>query len=82
MIRLLCDPFNVIRSTQMSVQTRETPKVLTTEEFADALRVRTETVRRHLLSGDIRGVRIGSGPKAPWRIPVSELRRFTGGNAA
>jgi excisionase family DNA binding protein len=48
------------------------------KEVGEALRVRPETIRRRLLAGDIRGVRIGRGSKSEWRIPASELERFTG----
>lgn len=53
-------------------------QLLTPDEVADVLRVSSGTVRRHLVSGEIRGVRVGSGPKAPWRIPSTELDRLSG----
>ncbi len=42
------------------------------------LRLTEETVRHKLRSGEIRGVKIGNGPSARWRIPAAELERFTG----
>ncbi len=54
-------------------------ELLTADEMAAALRVRTETMRRHLQMGSIRGSRVGAGPHGAWRIPLSELRRITEG---
>jgi len=54
------------------------PQLLNVQEFASAVRLKPATVRRHLATGDIRGVRIGSGPKAVWRIPRAELDRLSG----
>lgn len=52
-------------------------RLVTARAAAAVLGVQPETVRRHLRSGEVRGVRIGSGPKARWRIPAEELRRLT-----
>jgi len=52
--------------------------VLTVDELAEALRVSSATVRRHLALGDIRGAKLGRGPKAHRRIPASELRQLSG----
>ena len=51
----------------------------TPEELAAELRLAPSTIRRHLHTGDIRGFRIGSGTKAPWRIPAGELDRIQRG---
>ncbi len=62
----------------MAVHVKTSPQVLTVDELASAIRVRPATVRRHLATGDIRGTRLGTGPKAHWRIPLAELRRLSG----
>ena len=53
-------------------------RLVTAEEAAALLRLSPQTVRGLLRRGDIHGVRIGSGPKATWRIPVGELQRLCG----
>lgn len=50
--------------------------LLTAAETAAALRLAPSTVRRLLNDGAIRGIRVGAGPKARWRIPESELDRI------
>ena len=61
-------------TTTMSLRDR----LRTPEEVAEYVHLNAQTVRAKLRSGEIRGVRLGKGPKAPWRIPASELRRLTG----
>ncbi len=51
---------------------RESPTFLTVNEFAQALRVSDETVRRRFDDGDLLGVRLGSVR----RIFASELERL------
>lgn len=48
------------------------PRLLTTGEVAEALRVSAETIRRHVGDGTIRAVTIGR----LIRIPASELDRL------
>jgi excisionase family DNA binding protein len=48
------------------------PALLTTQEVADALRVSSETIRRHVHDGTVRAVTIGR----VIRIPASELDRL------
>lgn len=45
--------------------------MMTVVEVAEALRVSTATVRRHLISGDLHGVKVGKS----WRVPLSEVDR-------
>lgn len=48
------------------------PQLLTVREVAEALRVSTETIRRHVHDGTIRAVTIGR----LIRIPAPELERL------
>jgi excisionase family DNA binding protein len=50
-------------------------RLLTVREVADRLRASTETVRRWLRRGRLRGFRPG-GTKLGYRVPESELQRF------
>jgi excisionase family DNA binding protein len=50
---------------------------LTVAEAAALLRVESQTVRRWLRGGRLRGVSLGSR-RAGWRIPRSEVRRILG----
>ena len=49
-------------------------KYLTVEQVAQRLQVHPETVRRWLREGRMRGHRLG--PRAPYRIPATEVERF------
>ena len=51
-------------------------RLLTVQEVAERLRSSPETVRRWIRSGKLRAVRPG-GSKLGYRVPESELRRFT-----
>jgi excisionase family DNA binding protein len=46
----------------------------TLKEVADELRVSESTVRRWLLSGEMRGLRLGD--RAGWRISDDDLKDF------
>ncbi len=46
------------------------PDLITTEEAADRLRVSRQTVYRLLARGELRGLRVGRGPKAHHRKGV------------
>jgi len=50
-------------------------KLLTVEEVAENLRVTAYTVREHLKSGRLRGMKIGK----LWRIKESDLEAFIKG---
>ena len=52
------------------------PCLLTVREVALTLRQSERTVRDKIASGDIAAVRIGSGPRAPIRIPSSAFEAF------
>jgi excisionase family DNA binding protein len=45
-------------------------------EVARLVRLDASTVRRKLAAGEIRGVKVGRGAKAHWRIPPGEAERF------
>jgi excisionase family DNA binding protein len=52
----------------------ETTALLSIREAGLRLRVSTDTVRRYLTSGQIKGFRLPSGV---WRVPTSEIERIT-----
>jgi excisionase family DNA binding protein len=54
----------------------EPSRLLTVGEVALTLRQSERTVRDKIASGDLRGVRIGSGPRAPIRVEAAELEAF------
>lgn len=49
---------------------------LTIIEFAEKLKVHPNTIRRAIKSGRLSAVRIGSGKRATYRIPLSEINRI------
>jgi excisionase family DNA binding protein len=51
--------------------------LLTVDEAARALRVTRGTMYRHIATGAVRAVRLGTGEKAPLRIEEGELERYT-----
>lgn len=50
--------------------------LLTIEETAARLRQSPATVRRKIREGELPAIRVGSGPRAPYRIDPVELERF------
>lgn len=50
--------------------------MLTAREVAERLRVSPRTVRRWAAAGRLQAVRLGSGPRRPYRVPASALERF------
>ena len=52
---------------------------LTVQDIADRLRVRDETVREWLRSGQISGYNFGG--RTGWRIPLSEVERLLASKA-
>ena len=50
-------------------------RLVSLKEAADVLGVTPITVRRMISRGDLRGFRVGSGPKAPIRVDLSEALR-------
>lgn len=59
-----------------------TPDLLTPQEFADALRLDVETIRRRIRRNAVDGyfaaeslVNVGNGKRNSWRIHRSELDR-------
>ncbi len=52
----------------------EEPVLLTVPELAARLKVRQETVREWLRSGQLSGYNLGG--QAGWRIPVTEVERL------
>lgn len=49
-------------------------KLLTVNEFADAVRLSPKTIQRHISNGDIEVLRYGNGQ--PVRISESEIEPF------
>lgn len=47
-----------------------------TKEAAPILRTTPNTVRQMLQTGALKGYKLGRGPKAQWRILVSEIERY------
>jgi excisionase family DNA binding protein len=56
------------------------PRLLTTHQVARRLNVSEETVRRRLRQGEIPGLRLGSGPRAPFRVVEAELEQWLYGD--
>jgi excisionase family DNA binding protein len=53
-----------------------TPDLLTIDETAVRIRQSKASVYRKVASGEIRALKLGSGPKAPLRIPADELETW------
>jgi excisionase family DNA binding protein len=53
----------------------DTDRLLTVEEAAERLRFSTETIRRMLRDGRLRGIRMGER-RAGWRIAERDLAAF------
>jgi excisionase family DNA binding protein len=54
----------------------ERDELLTVPEVALTLRQSASSVYRKLEAGDLPGVKIGAGPRAPWRVKSTDLDRF------
>ncbi len=52
---------------------------MTPEQVGRRWGVTAHTVRAMLCSGSLRGFKTGAGPKAQWRILVSEVERYERG---
>jgi excisionase family DNA binding protein len=48
----------------------------TRKEVAELFRVDPRTVERWLKSGRIKGYKLGKARTAPWRVDVSEIKKF------
>ena len=48
----------------------------TRKEVAELFRVNPRTVERWLRSGKIKGYKLGKGITSPWRIDMSEIKKF------
>lgn len=51
-------------------------RALTVEETAEVLSTHPETIRRMIREGGLFAVRLGSGPRSPYRVPNEEIDRF------
>jgi excisionase family DNA binding protein len=51
-------------------------KVLTTKEASEVLRVHLNTLHRLLISGKLRGFKVGGTRRSRWRITEANLRKF------
>jgi excisionase family DNA binding protein len=59
-----------------SMKTDDVSSLLTVPEVAARLRVSRSTAWRLVHRGDLRAVKIGSGPHAPVRVDPAELESF------
>lgn len=59
----------------MTVETVES-ELLRVSEVAARLRCSPEVVRRKIRSGELPGLRLGSGRRAPLRVPADELEAW------
>jgi excisionase family DNA binding protein len=57
-------------------------RYLTPNQVAATLALSPYTIRKMLRRGELVGIRAGNGPKAPWRIPETELTRYAARHAA
>jgi excisionase family DNA binding protein len=69
------------------MDTIEQKALLTVEEAAQMLRLSRKTTYRRIETGELEAVHLGSGPKAPIRVPVDAIvaymaRGYTGETAA
>ncbi|MEX1000310.1 MAG: helix-turn-helix domain-containing protein [Thermodesulfobacteriota bacterium] len=48
----------------------------TRKEVAKYFRVHERTVDRWVKNGDLKGYKLGTGIKAVWRFPKSEIKKF------
>jgi excisionase family DNA binding protein len=63
----------------------ENTRFLTTREMAAFVRQSEETIRRRAGRGELPALRVGTGPRAPFRFDREEVERwlyFTGSRAA
>ena len=51
-------------------------KFLTREEVATYLRVHPRTIERWLMSGSLKGYKLGKGKTSLWRISENEVSKF------
>jgi excisionase family DNA binding protein len=50
--------------------------LLTVEQVAEFCQVHRETVGKWLRQGTLKGIRLGTGRRGPWRVEPSEVRAF------
>jgi acetyl-CoA synthetase len=62
----------------MPQPTEAKPDVLTAEEAAQVLRVHTQTIKRWLADGKLKGIKIGRA----WRVSRAEITRILEGGTA
>ena len=65
-------PRTVTRVVEEAAPPKIQPIAVGPEDAAEALHIGLCTMRRLLLNGDVRGIRVGRN----WSIPVAELHRF------
>lgn len=58
------------------------PTLLTTDEFANTVRLHPSKVRQRIRRGEIRAVNVGTEKRHIWRITEAELDRYLSANAA
>lgn len=52
-------------------------RFLTVQEFADIIRVHSNTIRKGIRNGHIQAFKTGIGKKSSYRIPTSEVSRMS-----
>jgi excisionase family DNA binding protein len=57
------------------------PEFLTAGEVALRLRMRPDAVRRKIRRGEIPAIRLGTGRRAPLRVPTEEFEQWLYANA-
>jgi excisionase family DNA binding protein len=62
-----------MQSQKVKTDSPELQTLVTTDELAQRLRCHTETIRRALRSGRLRGLKIGRR----WRIPLGEIEKIS-----
>ena len=58
------------------------PRYYTPHEVADIIGVHVNTARKFIREGRIKAVRIGEGPKAPYRVSQAALHEWERRNLA
>ena len=58
------------------MSTVQAPALFTVAETAQALRLSRAAIYKRVAHGHLNPVRLGTGPRAPVRIPARELARY------
>jgi excisionase family DNA binding protein len=69
-------PKNRQKQLKQELEMPDDKKIYTIEELAKILQLSSETVRRAVRDGNIKVIRLGTGPKAPIRITKAEVDKI------